>query len=137
MRFSRRAFWVLTAVILFTAGSLIVSGHVPARGHVTGYVRLCPEGRCANAEIVSSAMLVFESMDGSRGFVAVTDRTGRFDITLPAGSYHVQSEYLVPTDAQGHPGGARREDFPEGPRIVSVQAGQLLEVDYGINFYRQ
>jgi hypothetical protein len=132
--------WAFAGLILIVAASLIVLGYLPPRGVVTGYIRLCQEpGRCNLKSSAPHTKLVFERLDGDRKDVIVTlsDENGHYTATLAAGRYHVQTEYLVQPEVEGHAGGFRRTDFPEGPALLTVQTGQRLEVDYGFDLYAQ
>jgi hypothetical protein len=80
----------LAAVVLagaLTVG-LVVSGHLPPRGLVTGNVQ---EMTITGARPGAAMKLEFKQIEGAQLFFTTTDSAGRYSITLPPGRYQVRA----------------------------------------------
>jgi hypothetical protein len=77
----------LAVVVLL--GPLVVSGHVPPRGLLSGTVyNVSFTGK---TPLAPSPVLVFQQAGSWREFDAAVDAAGRYSVTLPPGKYRIVS----------------------------------------------
>ena len=109
--------------VLVLTSLLVVSGHLPPRGLVTGTIYGISYGSPAAAPGVK---LSFKEATGSTVVLTEAAAAGHFSVTLPSGLYQVSARINMPDSLR-----IRAQSSPNGVApIVSVKAGEHVAVDF-------
>jgi hypothetical protein len=114
----------LSLGVLVLTSLLVVSGHVPPRGLVTGTVYGISYGSRGAAPGVK---LSFKDAAGPRVVLIEAGSAGHFSVTLPPGRYHVTARDInMPDSLRIRVQGSRYGVAP----VISVSAAEHVAVDF-------
>jgi hypothetical protein len=110
--------------------ALVVSGHLPERGLVTGTAYT--ESRTFGQGLWRNETLAFHQVHGSVILYARTDGVGRFSATLPPGTYRVVRDPAQTGDCL-----VSEPAEQCAPQEFTLSAGQRLKVDFAFKQFDQ